>query len=404
VKSILVISNLYAPIELGGYEILASQICEDLVARGHRVVMLTSVGDERVHRGVEVWPRLELTRGFDRPDDRSSSRRWRVHRKNRRVTAEALEEMQADATLCLSLRRLTLGPATAIEASTVPRLYVVNDAWPLAYRPRPHSERARSKVGGWIDRSFLSSMTTIGASLSPALVLSQSLKDELRGAGVSTESAAVVHQGVATEVFRPAQPRSLSKHVRLLYAGQLHGYKGVHHVLTAIGKLESRLPEGTITLTIAGKGDAEYTEKLKRKAARLRTIIDFVGHIPFSAMPDLYRKHDVLVFPSTWNEPLGLSHLEAMATGVPAVVAAAGGCRELIERCRHIFPFAAGDTDELSEVLFALIRSRRRRRLAGEASRKWVTQNASLHAYVDRIERELHCDIESAAMAPMTPI
>ncbi len=400
-KSILVISNLYDPVELGGYEILAKQICEDLVERGYRVVVLTAVGEERVLAGVEIWPRLELTKAFDHPDDRSARRRWRVHQRNRRATASALAEIGADAALCFSLRRLTLGPATAIEASVIPRLYVVNDAWPLAYRPRPHSQRMRSKVGGWIDRSFLSSQTTLGASLSPALVLSQSLQDELAEGGLSARSGEIVHQGVSTEFFSPAQGKQLRYHVQLLYAGQLHGYKGVHHLLQAVSKLEELLPVDTFSLTIAGKGEPVYTDKLHKLAEKLRSTVRFLGHVPFAEMPELYRDHDVLVFPSTWNEPLGLCHLEAMATGIPAVVASAGGCRELIKRCPHILPYAAGDIDALTQTLLLLVRSRRRRRLVGKASRKWVVENASLDAYVDRIVSELACEAE---IAPMTPI
>jgi glycogen(starch) synthase len=401
VQSILVISNLYDPVELGGYEILAKQICEDLVDRGYRVVVLTAVGEERVLAGVEIWPRLELTKAFDHPDDRSISRRWRVHQRNRRATANAFAEIDADAALCFSLRRLTLGPATAIEASVVPRLYVVNDAWPLAYRPRPHSQRMRSKVGGWIDRSFLSSQTTLGASLSPALVLSQSLKDELTDGGVTASSAEVVHQGVSTEFFHPARPIALSRQVRLLYAGQLHSYKGVHHLLEAVRRLEKLLPENIISLSIAGKGGTTYTDELRKSAEALRSEVHFLGHIPFADMPELYQHHDVLVFPSTWNEPLGLCHLEAMATGIPAVVATAGGCRELIKRCPHILPYAAGDIDALTRTLLFLVRSRQQRYLIGEASRKWVVENASLDAYVDRILSELVCDAE---IAPITPI
>jgi hypothetical protein len=214
VKTILIISNLYSPVELGSCEILAGQVCEDLVGRGYRVVVLTSVGEERVHRGVEILPRLQLTRSFDHPDNRRASRRWWVHRQNQRATAAAIAELQPDATLCFSMRRLTLGPAAAIEQAALPRLFVVNDAWPLSYRPRPHSQRIRSKVGGWIDRNLLSSLTTLATSVSPALLLSQSLKDELLEGGLPMSNTKVVHQGVPTELFCPAQDKSHSFSMR----------------------------------------------------------------------------------------------------------------------------------------------------------------------------------------------
>ncbi len=403
VKTILVISNLYAPVELGGYEILARQICEDLVARGYRVVVLTTTGEERVQDGVEIWPRLELTEVVGRADDRSSLRRWRVHHRNKRATAHAITETQADAVLCFSLRRLTLGPAAAMEATDVARLYVINDAWPLAYRPRPHTKRARSHVAGWVDRRLLPSLTTLGASLSPALVLSQSLRDELAAGGVAANNANIVPQGVCTQRFRPIGKQTRRRTVRLLYAGQLHGYKGVHHIFEALKKLNGTAVGTAFSLTIAGQGDPLYEDKLRRAADRLCCKVHFQGHVPFEEMPGLYRAHDVLIFPSTWNEPMGLCHLEAMASGLPTVVASAGGCRELIERCPYILPYPAGDIDALAKTLLSLIKSGRRRRLTGEASRKWIESFASLAAYIDRIESELIGPCALATSAPMTP-
>jgi glycosyltransferase involved in cell wall biosynthesis len=404
VQSIVVISNLYAPTELGGYEILAKQICEDLVVRGFRVVVLTTGGLERTLNGVEIWPRLKLTRTFDRKDNRSAHRRWWIQRQNLRATREALAEVGADATLCFSLRRLTLGPAIAMEESTVPRLFVVNDAWPLAYRPRPYSPKLKSKIAGWVDRSVLSSMTTLRVSLAPALLLSHSLREELAEAGVLPDNEEIAYQGVSTQRFRPTPKKKLSNHVRLLYAGQLHGYKGVHHLLEAMKKLEVSLPFSRFSLTIAGRGDSAYTAKLQERAERLQSTVRFLGHVPFSDMPKVYHDHHVLVFPSTWNEPMGLCHLEAMASGLPAVVASAGGCRELIERCPYIVSYPAGDTDALARALAPLIRSPRRRRLAGAGSRRWVVKNASLADYIDRIESALNCDRDIATIAPMTPM
>ena len=40
--NILIISNLYPPNYLGGYELLCAQICEQLAGKGHNVTVLTT--------------------------------------------------------------------------------------------------------------------------------------------------------------------------------------------------------------------------------------------------------------------------------------------------------------------------------------------------------------------------
>ena len=42
----------------------------------------------------------------------------------------------------------------------------------------------------------------------------------------------------------------------------------------------------------------------------------FVGK---SELSGIYREHDIFIFPSSWQEPFGLTHLEAMASGTPVI-------------------------------------------------------------------------------------
>lgn len=400
---VLVVSNLFAPDERGGYEILCRQVCELLAARGHAVAVLTAAGARPAEAAYEVWPELVLTAGFDTADDRRRSRRAVVHRHNARATGAAIARHRADAVLFFSLRRLTLGPARAVEGAAIARLFVVNDAWPLAYRPRPRAPGLRPTVGRALDLSLWASTTTRGSSLSPALVLSESLRDELEQGGVILADAQVSYQGISTERFHPAAVRATAAVPRILFAGQLHAYKGVHHLLAAAELLEQRLSPGAFSLTIAGRGDEAYARALRDQARTLRCDVEWLGHVPFDRMPEVYRAHDLLVFPSIWNEPLGLTHLEAMACGVPAVVARSGGCGELIDRCPHVVSYPPGDVVGLADALVPLLQSAARRRELGEASRRWVARHAALDGYVGRMESILGIRGGASTSAPTMP-
>jgi glycosyltransferase involved in cell wall biosynthesis len=72
-------------------------------------------------------------------------------------------------------------------------------------------------------------------------------------------------------------------------------------------------------------------------------------------LPDVYRDHDVLVFPTVWDEPSGLVPLEAMATGCVVVATGTGGSAEYLEEERNCLTFAVQDADAAATQLARLV-------------------------------------------------
>ena len=64
----------------------------------------------------------------------------------------------------------------------------------------------------------------------------------------------------------------------------------------------------------------------------------------------IYRSGTVAVVPSTFPEALGLTSLEAQASGVPVVVSDAGGLPETVSPGRSGFVFKNGSATELGEL------------------------------------------------------
>lgn len=86
-------------------------------------------------------------------------------------------------------------------------------------------------------------------------------------------------------------------------------------------------------------------------------------------LPDLYRKMDIVVAPSTWIEPFGIAVVEGMAMGLPVVASRIGGMAESVVHGETGYHVEPGRADELAACLEELVRSPERRAQMGRNGR-----------------------------------
>ena len=381
--NILVISNLYPPAVLGGYELLCQHTVEALRSRGHRVHVLTTPADDAPPQaGVERT--LRLYRPFhQRPRGMDHTARWVTGRLNVAATQACIERVQPDVIFVWSQLRLTLGATRAALASGRPVAFTLNDEHLAGYRDRPWSGGLRDLGRLALERTLWSGNTLRGLELEHVTCISHCLRANLQRQGVPVGKATVIHQGVSPERFPPRPDLdALHEPPRLLYAGQLHPYKGVHTLVEAAAQVARTRP---LRLTIAGTGPQDYVDSL-RALAGAQLELEFLGKVPQDDLPAVYRSHDLFVFPSIWEEPFGLTHLEAMASGLPVVSTAHGGQGEFLQDGRNCLVFPPGDPVELACRLHALLDSpllRRELALGGLAA---VRTFYNLSRYVQDLE------------------
>lgn len=100
-----------------------------------------------------------------------------------------------------------------------------------------------------------------------------------------------------------------------LFMSRLHPKKQLEHLLDAVAGIAA------IRLIVAGSGEPRYVESLVLRA-RDRGIEDrvsFVGFVDGAAKVQLLASSDVFVLPSI-NENFGIAAVEALASGLPAIV------------------------------------------------------------------------------------
>lgn len=140
------------------------------------------------------------------------------------------------------------------------------------------------------------------------------------GVDVDTFSAARRDDRVRREMLTASGggPGSLL----VLHAGRLSPEKHLTPLIDAVGRLAAVV--GDVRLVVAG--DGPLRPALTEYAARIAPgRVRFLGHIATrEVLATLCASADVFVHPNP-REPFGIGPLEAMAAGVPVVVANAGG-------------------------------------------------------------------------------
>jgi glycosyltransferase involved in cell wall biosynthesis len=74
--------------------------------------------------------------------------------------------------------------------------------------------------------------------------------------------------------------------------------------------------------------------------------VSFLGHVDPA---DFFSKIDVLMAPTIWSEPFGLTVVESLSMGVPVLGAAIGGTREILAEFNPEWLLAVGDTQAWAE-------------------------------------------------------
>ncbi len=121
----------------------------------------------------------------------------------------------------------------------------------------------------------------------------------------------------------------------VVYSGRLNEEKGILQLIQAM-KLLHQIPN--IKLLIIGASNygidanpTPFTKQLEKEAESIKNRIVFTGFINYKSVPSYLKMADIAVVPSMWEEPFGLTIIEAMAAGLPLITTRSGGIPEICE-------------------------------------------------------------------------
>jgi glycogen(starch) synthase len=175
----------------------------------------------------------------------------------------------------------------------------------------------------------------------------------------------------------------------VLLIGRLVYEKGFQVALDALPGVIERL--GRVRFLVAGSGTHEAELKKQAKKLGLMKHGTFLGWIGDDVLHSLYRIADLCVVPSLY-EPFGIVALEAMASGVPCIVADTGGLREVVPNFEVGLRFRGGSPRHLATMIEKVLSDDHLRdRLVTEASEHvlrfdWADVATQTRAVYDRLD------------------
>ena len=228
-------------------------------------------------------------------------------------------------------------------------------------------------------------------------VICEGLRGDLIARGVAPGKITVIPNAVDIDQFAvggKADPGlklklGLGNNRVLGFIGSFYAYEGLDLLLRALPLMLQRAPDLKVLLVGGGPQD----EVLKRLvcALDLKERVIFTGRVPHHEVNQYYDLIDILVYarhPMRLTELVTpLKPLEAMAQGRLMVASDVGGHRELIQDGKTGVLFRAGDANDLTDKVVALLQNesawpgmRNNARHFVEAERTWA---ASVTRYRD---------------------
>ncbi len=199
----------------------------------------------------------------------------------------------------------------------------------------------------------------------------------------------VVLHGVNIDMFHPALQGELLKRELglvgrrvILHPARLLPWKGVHTTVEAFRMIADRFPDVSLVITDT-REILDWIHELEGYRERIFSMVeehnlrdrvvmrqfDF-----FKELPQAYGMADIVLYPTSGEEPFGLVPLEAMASGKPVIVTRSGGLTESVVDGVTGFVIPKEDSPLLANRLTALLERPQLARRMGQAGRRHVEE------------------------------
>lgn len=234
----------------------------------------------------------------------------------------------------------------------------------------PHSSKPVKKM-----------LRSADSSVSQYIAVSQFIKDDIASAGIEKDKINVVYNGVYAPIDFKKQylPDGI---LRIGIVGQIITRKGHADLFKACGLLKDLV---NFQLHIYGSGDKAYKEYLEKLAVELDITDNIIWHGFTTDKNKIFSDIDVIVVPTTSEEPFALVPLEATMYMVPPVLYKSGGLPEGVIDGVTGYVLEKGDYSGIANILKMLYNDHDKIHQLGTAAREQALRRFSKNTMINEI-------------------
>ena len=390
-KRILVVCQYYKP-----EPFRISDICEEMVRRGHEVQVITGYPNypegilyEGYGKGKhidEVTNGVKVHRCFTIPRETGTVKRLMNYYSYALSSTAFVKSKDCassdgkpfDVVFCNQLSPVMMADAAIAykKKYKVPVVMYCLDLWP------------ESLIAGGITRTspiykfFHHVSMKIYRQMDKILITSRMFSEYLSTEfGVEKDRIEYLPQ-YAEGIFEQIPPREEDGVFNFMFAGNIGAVQSVETVIRAAEKLKDE----PVKFHIVGGGTD--LDRIQELGKGLENVV-FYGRRPLEEMPSFYSRADAMLVTLAADPVLSLTLpgkvQSYMAVGKPIIGVIDGETKEVIEAAHCGFCGKAENVDELVENVKAFIRSDRRKEM-GQNARKYYEENFEEKLFMDKLE------------------
>jgi glycosyltransferase involved in cell wall biosynthesis len=359
---ILLLSHGYAP-TVSGVTIVVQKLARALVEQGHQVAVLTASDVKRPYRADDDGVQLIRVRSIHNPIWSEGPIPALTSRTLGRTVAEFRPDVihtHENFIMAIQLVRLRrrLGVPMVISCHALPDFVA---------QFLPQTARLDRGAVRFVWHYMITLLNRFDAAVFPTRTHRDLFLDQGLRAG-----SVIISNGVDAGRFHPANGRAedvdrryhLPAGQRILFVGRLCRDKNLETLIRAMPEIWARRQAH---LLLVGRGDHRPELEALVQDLGLQACIHFLGYVPKSDLPAIYRASDLFAITSK-VEVQSIPTLQALVTGLPVVAADSGALPELVRSHVNGYLAPAIDAPAIGRAVLNILDAPGRIEQFGQAS------------------------------------
>lgn len=208
--------------------------------------------------------------------------------------------------------------------------------------------------------------------------------------GLQVGNAKIIYSGVDVNNFDYSDSKNFNTPIKIIIPGRITPPKGQLDGIRLLVALRKRNIASDLWI-VGEKWDQSYVWQIQDEIKRynLDENVLFFPKISQVELSDLYKKADICFFPSYHRTGFSRTPLEAMASGCVVISYGNEGSNEIIRTNENGFLVEPGNFDEIVKIINQLKSDSDQLKKIKRSARFLIEKDFSLENYVDEIEKVL---------------